>query len=54
MSEAVTADPSLHVDLAPQRDMYEYACHEGNRGLENILRSARFEETLGAGRDRGR
>ncbi len=38
------------LDLAPQGDMYEYACHEGNRGLENILRSARFEEE----RERGR
>ena len=25
------------LDLAPQGRMYEYACHEGNRGLENIL-----------------
>jgi hypothetical protein len=32
------------LDLAPQKDIYEYACHEGNRGLENILRAARFEE----------
>lgn len=32
------------LDLAPQNAMYEYACHEGNRGLENILRSARFED----------
>jgi len=24
--------------------MYEYACHEGNRGLENILRAARLDE----------
>ena len=24
--------------------MYEYACHEGNHGLENILGNARFEE----------
>jgi len=23
--------------------MYEYACHEGNRGMENILRAARKE-----------
>jgi hypothetical protein len=23
--------------------LYEYACHEGNRGLENILRAARKE-----------
>jgi len=33
------------LDLAPQKDMYEYACHEGNRGLENILRAARLEES---------
>jgi hypothetical protein len=32
------------LDLAPQGAMYEYACHEGNRGLENILRAARLEE----------
>jgi hypothetical protein len=24
--------------------LFEYACHEGNRGLENILRAARVEE----------
>jgi hypothetical protein len=32
------------LDLASQADMYEYACHEGNRGLENILRAARLED----------
>ena len=32
------------LDLAAQKDLYEYACHEGNRGLENILSAARFEE----------
>jgi hypothetical protein len=32
------------LDLEPQKDLYEYACHEGNRGLENILRAARVEE----------
>ncbi len=40
------------LDLAPQKDMYEYACHEGNRGLENILRAARFDESRTAARDR--
>ena len=29
---------------------FEYACHEGNRGLENILRAARFEEAKAAGK----
>jgi hypothetical protein len=32
------------LDLAPQKEMFEYACHEGNRGLENILRAARLDE----------
>jgi hypothetical protein len=27
--------------------LYEYACHEGNRGMENILRAARQERTDG-------
>jgi hypothetical protein len=34
------------LDLQPQGSIYEYACHEGNRGLENILRTARIEEAL--------
>jgi hypothetical protein len=36
------------LDLAPQKDMYEYACHEGNRGLENILRAARLDDAAAA------
>jgi hypothetical protein len=28
--------------------MYEYACHEGNRGLENILRAARLDDAAAA------
>ena len=32
------------LDLKPQGSIYEYACHEGNRGLENILNAARAEE----------
>jgi len=36
------------LDLAPQGGMFEYACHEGNRGLENILRAARLEEQAAA------
>lgn len=32
------------LDLQPQGPMYEYACHEGNRGLENILRAARLDD----------
>jgi hypothetical protein len=36
------------LDLSPQGDMYEYACHEGNRGLENILRAARLDDAAAA------
>jgi hypothetical protein len=32
------------LDMAPQQPIFEYACHEGNRGLENILRAARLDE----------
>ena len=32
------------LDLKPQESIFEYACHEGNRGLENILSAARAEE----------
>ena len=28
--------------------IYEYACHEGNYALGNILRGARYEERLEA------
>jgi hypothetical protein len=35
------------LDLAPQGRMFEYACHEGNLGLANILRAARTEERRG-------
>jgi hypothetical protein len=31
------------LDLQTQGPMYECACHEGNRGLENILRAARLD-----------
>jgi hypothetical protein len=42
------------IDLAQQEgEQYEYACHEGNLGLENILKAARFEEGRAA-EDRGR
>jgi hypothetical protein len=41
------------LDLKPQDNIYEYACHEGNRGLENILSAARAEERAAASaRDR--
>ena len=27
------------------QQIYEYACHEGNYSLENVLRGARYQET---------
>ena len=39
----------LPMNLTHQR-IYEYACHEGNYGLRNILSSARAEEQKKAGR----
>jgi hypothetical protein len=29
-------------------NLYEYACHEGNYSLTNVLRGARYQESLGA------
>jgi hypothetical protein len=34
--------------------MYEYACHEGNYGMTNILRGARMEEQRATGNEGGR
>ena len=31
--------------------LYEYACHEGNYAMENLLRAARMEEQGLVGRD---
>ena len=31
----------------PEQAPYEYACHEGNYGLANILSAARAEEKAG-------
>jgi hypothetical protein len=49
--EVTIDDPHTYVrpwtavlDLAPQKDIFEYACHEGNLGLRNILSAARAEE----------
>jgi hypothetical protein len=36
------------LDLSSQKDMFEYACHEGNFGLRNILSAARAEEAAAA------
>ena len=38
-------------EFARSAPPYEYACHEGNYGLEDILAGARAEEALAAGKD---
>jgi hypothetical protein len=38
---------SLPLRLQPEYDMFEYACHEGNYGMRNILSGARAEEQRG-------
>jgi hypothetical protein len=54
MDEVTATDPATWVTPwtaeVPMRKMdellYEFACHEGNRGLENILKGARAVETF--------
>ena len=29
-------------------DVYEYACHEGNHGLEGILKGSRLQDKINA------
>ncbi len=42
------------LDLKPlEGDMYEFACHEGNYGMEGILAGARADENIGAQRSTG-
>jgi hypothetical protein len=43
---------SLPYKQQPEYGMYEYACHEGNFGMRNILSGARAEESESA-RDKG-
>src|SRR5690606_18822958 len=38
---------SLPLRLQPDYGMFEYACHEGNYGMRNILSGARAEEERG-------
>jgi hypothetical protein len=54
--EFLVDDPAVYTEpwggqipWSPLGDLvYEYACHEGNYGLESILRGARYEESRGA------
>jgi hypothetical protein len=34
--------------MAPGEQVYEYACHEANYGLEGVLRGARAQEAEAA------
>jgi hypothetical protein len=34
----------------PDQPLFEYACHEGNFAMRNILSAARAEEAAAAGR----
>jgi hypothetical protein len=56
--EVTVEDPATFVrpytavlDLAAGEGIFEYACHEGNRAMSNILSAARAEERAAAGRD---
>jgi len=54
--EFTVEDPSTYTDkftaIVPMTkvagQIYEYACHEGNYGMVNILRGARVQEQLEA------
>ncbi len=42
---AFTQAWTAEIDMTPTGDrIYEYACHEGNRGMEGMLKGARMEE----------
>ena len=45
-----TAPWTIELPLArdPSYDLYEYACHEGNYAVPNILRGARVEDRAAA------
>ena len=35
---------AFNLDSKPEYEIYEYACHEGNYGLANMLSAARADE----------
>ncbi len=51
-----TAPWTLELPLTrdPAYDLYEYACHEGNYAVPNILRGARVQERMAAAEDAAR
>jgi hypothetical protein len=47
--ETWAAPWTARLDLTPQTDgMFEYACHEGNHAMRNILSAARAAERTGS------
>jgi hypothetical protein len=53
--ETWTTPWTVALDLKPQTSgMYEYACHEGNYAMRNMLSAARAEEAAGAAPSDGR
>ncbi len=45
----VIVNEMVHDTRVSDEPMFEYACHEGNYGLLNILRGARAAELTGGG-----
>jgi hypothetical protein len=43
----------MPLTLDEKEEMLEYACHEGNYGLANMLSAARVKEKVAAGTGRG-
>ncbi len=57
--EATIDDPEVYtrpwkvafpLSRAPDYRIFEYACHEGNYAIENILRGARYQEAVARGK----
>jgi hypothetical protein len=44
-----TAPWTAALDLTPQDEVFEYACHEGNYAMRNILSGARADDRAAAG-----
>ncbi|MET1083668.1 MAG: hypothetical protein ABWY12_11565 [Burkholderiales bacterium] len=42
----------MSLTLDEKKEMIDYACHEGNYGLTNVLSAARAEEKAAAGTSR--
>jgi len=56
MEDPTTWERPWAIRMPLKRDdtqaIFEFGCHEGNRGLENIMRAARADEARRAGQGR--